>query len=124
MISIKTSTMEFVSLLTKVVSNVFPQAAVAGTKLPFIIYRRNTISNLNSKDSVYQSDISFDIDIVTESYMDGLEYLDSLLNKLQRVSIDNPTYNYRITIDSVADMFDEQQELFIQRVGCTLQVSR
>ena len=116
--------MEFVSLLTKVVSNVFPQAAVAGTKLPFIIYRRNTISNLNSKDSVYQSDISFDIDIVTESYMDGLEYLDSLLNKLQRVSIDNPTYNYRITIDSVADMFDEQQELFIQRVGCTLQVSR
>lgn len=124
MISIKTSTMEFVSLLTKVVSNVFPQAAVAGTKLPFIIYRRNTISNLNSKDSVYQSDISFDIDIVTESYMDGLEYLDSLLNKLQRVSIDNPTYNYRITIDSVADMFDEQQELFIQRIGCTLQVSR
>lgn len=124
MISIKTSTMEFVSLLTKVVTNVFPQAAVAGTKLPFIIYRRNTISNLNSKDSVYQSDISFDIDIVTESYMDGLEYLDSLLNKLQRVSIDNPTYNYRITIDSVADMFDEQQELFIQRIGCTLQVSR
>lgn len=124
MISIKTSTMEFVSLLTKVVSNVFPQAAVAGTKLPFIIYRRNTISNLNSKDSIYQSDISFDIDIVTESYMDGLEYLDSLLNKLQRVSIDNPTYNYRITIDSVADMFDEQQELFIQRIGCTLQVSR
>lgn len=124
MISIKTSTMEFVSLLTKVVTNVFPQAAVAGTKLPFIIYRRNTISNLNSKDSIYQSDISFDIDIVTESYMDGLEYLDSLLNKLQRVSIDNPTYNYRITIDSVADMFDEQQELFIQRIGCTLQVSR
>lgn len=124
MISIKTSTMEFVSLLTKVVSNVFPQAAVAGTKLPFIIYRRNTISNRNSKDSVYQSDISFDIDIVTESYIDGLDYLDSLLDNLQRVAIDNPTYNYRITIDSVADMFDEQQELFIQRVGCTLQVSR
>lgn len=124
MISIKTSTMEFVSLLTKVVTNVFPQAAVAGTKIPFIIYRRNTISNLNSKDSIYQSDIAFDIDIVTESYMDGLEYLDSLLDKLQRVSIDNPTYTYRITIDSVADMFDEQQELFIQRVGCTLQVSR
>lgn len=124
MISIKTSTTEFVSLLTKVVTNVFPQAAVAGTTIPFIIYRRNNITNLNSKDSIYQSDISFDIDIVTESYIDGLDYLDSLLNNLQRVAIDNPTYKYRITIDSVADMFDEQQELFIQRVGCALQVSR
>lgn len=124
MISVKTISEEFVTLLQQVMTNVFPQAAVAGTKLPFIIYRRSNILNLNSKDSVYQMDCSFEIDIVTENYSTGLEKLDTLLGLLQRNSITNPTLHYNINIDSVTELYDYEQGLYVQRVGCTVHTTR
>lgn len=124
MIPVKTISEEFVTLLQQVMTNVFPQAAVAGTKLPFIIYRRSNILNLNSKDSTYQMDCSFEIDIVTDTYYAGLEKLDVLLGLLQRNAITNPTLHYNISIDNVTELFDYEQGLFVQRVGCTVHTTR
>ena len=124
MISVKTISEEFLTLLQQVMTNVFPQAAVSGTKLPFIIYRRSNILNLNSKDSVYQMDCSFEIDIVTENYSIGLEKLDTLLGLLQRNSITNPSLHYNINIDSVTELYDYEQGLYVQRVGCTIHTTR
>lgn len=123
MIKIVEITLDFVALISTNthITGIFPQAAVAGTKLPFIIYRRNNINDHASKDGIHRRDVTFDIDIITNTYTSGLEVLDELTAILYGKQFVNPHYGYDVKVDNITESLDTEQELFIQTITCTIE---
>lgn len=110
------TTEEVTSILNTITNNVFPLCAVEGTKIPFIIYRRTGTQTLTlTKDGMNGTEMSFDVDVVTERYSMGLTLLDAL-HKTLRSKFPN------IVIQNSSELFDDQQNLYIQQISFTITV--
>lgn len=111
------TTASLTSLLQTITTRVYPLCAVAGTKIPFIIYRRTNSQPLSfTKDGMSGIRMSFDIELVTESYTDGLTLLDAL-----HVALVHRYPEFQIV--NTGELFDSDQNLYIQQISITIDVN-
>jgi hypothetical protein len=128
MIKIKTITEDLVMFINGIMSstgrtlNLYPGAAFEGTKIPFMIYRRSNIDDLVSKDGLCNRNLTFDIDIVTNNYNDGVEILDDISEAFYGSSFTG-TYTYDVKIFSIMESVDAESGLFIQTITVTISAS-
>ena len=91
MIKIKTVTENLVFLLTHITGfdgKVFPMLAKEGTSLPFMTYNRTGISPSQTKDGPTTT-ISYQINIISKEYLQGVEILDEVIRLLIRMGTFN-----------------------------------
>lgn len=91
MIKIKTITENLVFYLSHITGfsgKVFPMLAKEGTSLPFITYNRVSISPGNTKDGSTTS-VSYQINIISKEYLQGVEILDEVIRVLIRMGVFN-----------------------------------
>jgi hypothetical protein len=97
---------------------VYPLCAVAGTDVPFIIYRRvGAMDRVATKDGWSGTEISYEVEVVTDTYKDGLELLDDVIYNL----VHNSTDQHQVVISNTSELFDDQQNLYIQQIQLVLQ---
>lgn len=96
-------------------TNIFPLIANADTQFPFIVYSRNSMNAVYSKDGTCENSISFTIIVVSDDYVQSLEIANAVRNALD-------TYRYKdenITIDRIklTSAYEETfEDAYIQRL--------
>lgn len=63
---------------------IYPVIAENNAALPFIIYKRDTLTSNGCKDGVYEDNIIFTINIVTEKYSQGVEIANLVRDILEK----------------------------------------
>lgn len=107
MIKIKQVTEDLVTVLKSVNQRTFPMLAKEGTSLPFITYERISISPDNTKDGAQNMHTSFQVNIVSKEYIQGVELLDNIIYQVTRM---NSKYDllHRVTIAGASEeAFDD-----------------
>lgn len=100
--------------------NVYPQAAVEGTKVPFIIYHRTNIDDMVTKDGLSNRKVSYDIDIVTNDYITGVEIVDELTEAFYYGQLQGQR-GYDRKVNNIVEMVDAENNLFIQTISITIE---
>jgi len=52
--------------------DVYPLIADNDAKFPFIIYKRNSMVSSGCKDGYYEDEVSFEVNIITDTYFKGV----------------------------------------------------
>ena len=86
MIKIQEISEDLVRTLKTVNSKVFPMLAKEGTSLPFITYQRLSISPENTKCGVPSLTTTWQIDIVSKEYLQGVALLDTVISQVTRMN--------------------------------------
>ena len=106
MIEIFKVTNDLTNTIKQVIPDVFPMLAPQGTGLPFVTYTHTGIQSQGTKDSEYELTITYTINIITKTYIDGLQYLDAVRGALYRMSSNH--YNYTVeTVGATEEAFDD-----------------
>jgi hypothetical protein len=72
-------------LISEITPNVFPLIAEAGTKFPFIAYRRSSIQTSDTKDRYNYSEIAYiELAIYANDYQSGISLAERVKAKLER----------------------------------------
>lgn len=129
MIRIKKITEDLISFINNAMStgghnlNLFPEAAFEGTPIPFMIYRRTNVDDKVSKDGLYERTLTFDVDIVTNKYNDGIDILDDLSDAFYHTILTG-TYNYGTEVVNITESVDAENGLFVQTITLTISASQ
>lgn len=79
----------------------YPLIADNDAKFPFIVYKRNGLVSLVSKDGIYQDNVTIEIKIVSDKYATGVEIANIVRKLIQRpyavfgdIEIDDVAINF------------------------------
>lgn len=126
MIRIKDITEDLVATLSSIQgfgNKVFPMLAKEGTNLPFMTYTRIGIVPTSTKDGP-QRKVSFQINVVSREYLEGVQVLDNIIQSVTRMGIFEHTDNnlkYTTTIDSSNE--EAYDDGYAQTINLTLEAT-
>lgn len=63
---------------------VYPLVADNNAKFPFIIYRRLNLISKTTKDGLYEDTVTMEIDVITETYTEGVDIANKVRDILQK----------------------------------------
>lgn len=120
MIEIYKVTNDLVSTLNTVLPNVYPMLAPQGTSLPFVTYNRTGYESEGSKDCEYGVNLNYTINIISNTYVDGLQYLDAIRAALRKMV--STHYNYEVSIQGASEQaFDDG---YVQILNIQIEASK
>jgi hypothetical protein len=97
-------------LISEITPNVFPLIAEAGTKFPFVSYRRSGTQTSDTKDRYNYSEFAYiELAIYTNDYQSGISLAERIKSKLERFKgeIEGITINSIVLANGVEDYVGE-----------------
>lgn len=92
---------------------VFPIVANEGTKYPFIVFERSGVDITATKDGFADIRATFNARIVSSTYFDGLQILDTAIEQLERMQ-SKRGITYRVTLQGASE--ESTDDGFVQTI--------
>ena len=102
------------------ITTISPVCVTQGTQCPYAVYYRQNIATPSTKDGASGDTLTYNLNIYTNKYKDGLQLITEARKKLSR-----PTkYNNMVISDFAINGGDEDftQDIYIQRITFTIKV--
>lgn len=106
---------------TAVNNRIYPLIADNNAKFPFIVYKRNSAQSNGCKDGYWADNVSFEIVVVSDKYIDGLNLANNVRKILNRekITYDDITLN-DVQLTSATENFIDNS--FVQEMTFDAQV--
>lgn len=92
---------------------VFPIVANEGTTYPFIVFERSGVDVTATKDGFADIQATFNARIVSATYFEGLQILDTAIEQLERMQSKHGI-TYRVTLQGASE--ESTDDGFIQTI--------
>ncbi len=100
---------------------VYPLVADNNAKFPFIIYKRVNLFSSECKDGTYQDNVTMEIDVITDTYTEGIDIANKVRDILQKQYV-----NYQdmeINDASITMASEEYNSGYIQRMQFNFKIN-
>lgn len=102
--------------------NIFPLIANADTSFPFIVYSRNNLTPLYTKNFLTENTAVFTIIVVSDEYVESLEIANAVRHALESYQYHDDNIDiYPIQLQSVVE--ETLEDAYIQRMQFSFKVS-
>ena len=99
---------------------IFPLLANPDTTFPFIVYSRNNLTPIYTKDMLADNIANFTIIVVSDDYIESLEIANAVRHALEGYRYKDDIINiYPIRLQSITE--ETMDDAYIQRMNFTLQ---
>jgi hypothetical protein len=103
-------------------NKIFPLLANADTTFPFIVYSRNNITPVYTKDILTDNNAVFTVIIVSDKYTESLDIANAVRHSLEGYRYKDETINiYPIKLDSISE--ETMDDAYIQRMMFSFSVN-
>ena len=110
------------ALNTLVKSQVFPMIAEENTTFPFIVYRRNSIRKVSTKDYVNDEIASVDIVIASDKYAQSVEIAERVRFILEHGGYEGENFSVdNITLSNASEQY--MQNTYIQTLTFDIEIN-
>lgn len=92
---------------------VFPIVANEGTTYPFIVFERSGVGVTATKDGFADIQATFNARIVSATYFEGLQILDTAIERLERMQSKHGI-TYRVTLQGASE--ESTDDGFVQTI--------
>ena len=110
--------------LMKLISadKIFPLIANPDTTYPFIVYSRDTITPIYTKNFLSENELSFTIIVVSSDYEESLDIANAVRHSLESYRYQDEVINiYPINLQSVTE--ETVEDAYIQRMTFTFKAN-
>jgi len=103
-------------------NKIFPLLANADTTFPFIVYSRNNITPVYTKDILTDNNAVFTVIVVSDKYTESLDIANAVRHSLEGYRYKDETINiYPIKLDSISE--ETMDDAYIQRMMFSFSVN-
>lgn len=103
-------------------NKIFPLLANADTTFPFIVYSRNNITPVYTKDILTDNIAVFTVIVVSDKYTESLDIANAVRHSLEGYRYKDETINiYPIKLDSISE--ETMDDAYIQRMMFSFSVN-
>ena len=103
-------------------NNIFPLLANADTTFPFIVYSRNNITPIYTKDILTDNNAVFTVIVVSDKYTESLDIANAVRHSLEGYRYKDEIINiYPIKLDSIYE--ETMDDAYIQRMMFSFSVN-
>lgn len=103
-------------------NKIFPLLANADTTFPFIVYSRNNITPVYTKDILTDNNAVFTVIVVSDKYTESLDIANAVRHSLEGYRYKDEIINiYPIKLDSISE--ETMDDAYIQRMMFSFSVN-
>lgn len=103
-------------------NKIFPIIADNDARYPFVVYKRLSVSSLQSKDGFHEDVVSFEITVVANNYVGSLNIANEIRKILEKKKIESDIMNiYNNKIQNISE--DYLGDAYVQKLTFTCNIN-